>query len=186
MDVIKTSDLKAAGMPRYKIDLRCRPGGPWQRVMPGVLLLGAAPPTRAERVRAALAYAGPEAVLTGVDALHAQGFPELPLPPRVHVLQPAGRRRSGDHHVLLERTTRLPRPVVKDGLPLAPPVRAVLDAARAEPHPARTRALLAAVLRSGVCTTPALLAELDAGSTRGTATPRAVLHALSRPSTPTR
>ncbi|XVV04876.1 hypothetical protein ACQPW3_05570 [Actinosynnema sp. CA-248983] len=178
MDVIKTSDLKAAGVPRYKIDLRCRPGGPWQRILPGVLLLGAAPPTRADRVRAALAYAGPEAVLTGVDALHAQGFPDLPLPPRVHVLQPAGRRKSGDHHMLLERTTRLPSPVLKDGLPLAPPARAVLDAARVEPHPARTRTLLTAVLSSGACTPHTLLAELDAGSTRGAATPRTLLHTL--------
>ncbi|MEJ2854172.1 MULTISPECIES: hypothetical protein [unclassified Saccharothrix] len=183
MDVIKTSDLKAAGVPRYRIDLRCRPGGPWQRILPGVLLLGAAPPTRADRVKAALAYAGPEAVLTGVDALHTHGLPGLPLPQRVHVLQPAGRRRSGDHHVLLERTTRLPRPVHKDGLPLAPPARAVLDAARHEPHPARTHALLTAVLRSGLCSPPVLLAELDAGSTRGAATPRAILRALTRPAT---
>ncbi|MFI9812242.1 hypothetical protein [Saccharothrix variisporea] len=179
MDVIKTSDLKAAGVPRYRIDLRCRPGGPWQRILPGVLLLGAAPPTRADRVKAALAYAGPEAVLTGVDALHTHGLPDLPLPPRVHVLQPAGRRRSGDHHVLLERTTRLPRPVHKDGLPLAPPARAVLDAARHEPHPTRAHGLLTAVLRSGLCSPPTLLAELDAGSKRGAATPRSFLRALT-------
>ncbi|WP_433268907.1 hypothetical protein ACQPZF_05455 [Actinosynnema sp. CS-041913] len=178
--VIKATDLKAAGMSRYVIDLRCRPGGPWQRILPGVLLLSAGPPTRAQRVRAALAYAGPDAVLTGVDALREQGFHDLPLPPRVHVLQPAGRRKTGDHHLLLERTTRLPSPVVKDGLPLAPPVRAVLDAARHESRPQRQHTMITAVVGAGTCSVAMLLRELDAGSKRGAATPRSALRRLAR------
>ncbi|WP_170211655.1 hypothetical protein [Saccharothrix australiensis] len=177
--VIKTTDLEAAGVPRYAIALRCRPGGPWQRILPGVLLLSAGPPTRAQRVRAALTYAGPEAVLTGVDALREQGFPDLPLPPRIHLLQPAARRKTGDHHLRLERTTRLPEAVVKDGLPLAPPERAVLDAVRNEAHPRRQQAMITAVLRRGACTVAALLRELDAGSQRGAGTPRTTLRRLA-------
>ncbi|MEU6153955.1 hypothetical protein ABZ816_28550 [Actinosynnema sp. NPDC047251] len=177
-DVIKTADLKAAGVPRYVIDLRCRPGGPWQRILPGVLLLAAAPPTRAQQVRAALAYVGPEAVLTGVDALREQGFPHLPLPPSIHILQPASCRKTGRGELLLERTTRLPTPVRKDGLPLAPPLRAVLDAARQESHPHRRHAVLTSAIRSGY-TPDALLAELDAGSQRGAAVPRTALRKLA-------
>ncbi|MEV0677811.1 hypothetical protein AB0I60_14950 [Actinosynnema sp. NPDC050436] len=178
LEVIKTSDLRAAGVSRYAINLRCRPGGPWQRVLPGVLLLAAAPPTRAQQVRAALAYAGPEAVLTGVDALREQGFPDLPLPPLIHILQPVACRRTGRGDFFLERTTRLPKPVLKDGLPLAPPLRALLDAARQERHPERREAVLTSAVRAGYHPA-ALLAELDAGSQRGAAVPRTTLRGLA-------
>ncbi|MBB5957383.1 hypothetical protein FHS29_003978 [Saccharothrix tamanrassetensis] len=178
--VIKTADLKAAGVPRYVIDLRCRPGGPWQRILPGVLLLSAKPPTRAQRVRAALAYAGPEAVLTGIDALRELGFADLPLPPLIHVLQPATHRKTGNDRLRLERTTRLPKPVLKDGLPLAPPARAVLDAARHEPHPHRQQTMITTVLRTGGVSVTTLLRELDAGGQRGSGTPRTTLRRLAR------
>jgi hypothetical protein len=177
--VIKAADLKAAGVPGYVIDLKCRPGGPWQRILPGVVLLSAGAPTRAQRLQAALAYAGPEAVVTGVDALHAHGLAALPPPPRIHLLQPATLRRSCADHVLLERTTRPPHVVIESGLPLAEPTRATLDAARHEPNPLRQHHLLATAVRSGLCTVPALAKELDAGSKRGTATPRATLKLLS-------
>ncbi|WP_158846776.1 hypothetical protein [Saccharothrix deserti] len=177
--VIKTADLKAAGVPGYVIDLKCRPGGPWQRILPGVLLLGAGPPTRAQRLRAAVAYAGPSAVVTGVDALHAHGLRALPPPTRIHLLQPATTRRSCADHVLLERTTRPPEVVVRDGLPLAEPNRAVLDAARHEPDALRQHHMLATAVRSGLCTVAGLTAELNAGSKRGTATPRSALRLLS-------
>ncbi|KOX25534.1 hypothetical protein ADK67_16960 [Saccharothrix sp. NRRL B-16348] len=177
--VIKAADLKAAGVPGYLIDLKCRPGGPWQRILPGVVLLSASPPTRAQRLQAALAYAGPKAVVTGVDALHAHGLHTLPPPARIHLLQPATNRRSCAEHVLLERTTRPPKVVVEAGLPLAEPTRATLDAARHEPDPLRQHHLLSTAVRSGLCTLTSLTRELNAGSKRGTATPRATLKLLS-------
>ncbi|MFI9006838.1 hypothetical protein ACIGNX_06375 [Actinosynnema sp. NPDC053489] len=176
--VIKAADLRAAGVPAYVIDLKCRPGGPWQRILPGVLLLSASPPTRAQRLRAALAYAGPKAVVTGVDALHAHGLRSLSPPPRVHLLQPATARRACPEHVLLERTTRPPRVVLRSGLPLADPARAALDAARHDPDPLRQHHLLATAIRSGLCTVTTLTEELAAGSRRGTATARAALRLL--------
>jgi hypothetical protein len=179
-DVIKTTDLKAAGLTAHAINLRCRPGGPWQRIRPGVVLLSPMPPTRAQRLRAAVTYAGPGAVLTGVHALKNHGLPVRTEPPHIHILQPASRRKSGEPDILLERTTRLPAVVLHEGLPLATPARATLDAARREQHPLRRHALLAAVVRTGLCTVEALLAELEAGSQRGTAAPRAALHLMSR------
>ncbi|PSL51450.1 hypothetical protein B0I31_12183 [Saccharothrix carnea] len=177
--VIKASDLKAAGVPGYVIDLKCRPGGPWQRILPGVVLLSATPPTRTQRLHAALAYAGPKAVVTGVDALHAQGLASLPPPPRIHLLQPATTRRTCPDHVLLERTTRPPRVVRESGLPLAEPTRATLDAARHERDPLRQHHLLSTAVRSGLCTVATLTKELNAGNKRGTATTRATLRLLS-------
>ncbi|MFT7841162.1 hypothetical protein Q5530_33940 [Saccharothrix sp. BKS2] len=177
-DVIKTADLEATGVPRHVIDLKCRPGGPWQRVLPGVLLLSAAPPSRDQRLRAALAYAGPGAVVTGVEALRAQGLPGLPDAPVIHLLQPAARRRACTTELLLERTTRPPGTVVRAGLRLAEPTRAVLDAARREPHALRRHHLLATTVRSGLCTIAGLEVELAAGSKRGSAAPRAALRTL--------
>ncbi|MFD7652910.1 hypothetical protein ACFV4N_02900 [Actinosynnema sp. NPDC059797] len=177
-DVIKTADLEATGVPGHVIDLKCRPGGPWQRILPGVLLLSAAPPSREQRLRAALAYAGPEAVVTGVDALRAQGLPDLPGAPVIHLLQPATRRRACTPQLLLERTTRPPGTVLHNGLRLAEPTRAVLDAARHEPHALRRHHLLATAVRSGLCTVAGLEAELAAGSKRGSAAPRATLRTL--------
>jgi hypothetical protein len=177
--VIKTADLLESGVPRYAIETRCRPGGPWRRLLPGVLLLSPDEPTRRQRLRAALVYAGPQAVITGVDALHEQGLRTLPLPERVHVLQEADQRRSNHDFLLLERTTRRPQVVEQTDLALATPSRAVLDAARREQHPLRLHLLLATVLRTGLCTAAELLAELDAGSKRGAAAPRAALRLLA-------
>ena len=177
--VISTADLIESGVPRYAIETRCRPGGPWRRLLPGVLLLSPGEPTRRQRLRAALVYAGPQAVITGVDALHEQGLRTLPLPERVHVLQQADQRLSNHDFLLLERTTRRPQVVDHTDLALAAPSRAVLDAARREQHPLRLHLLLAAVLRAGLCTAADLLAELDAGSKRGAAAPRAALRLLA-------
>ncbi|MFD9733054.1 hypothetical protein [Umezawaea sp. NPDC059074] len=176
--VTSTSDLLEAGVARYTIETRCRPGGPWRRLLPGVLLLSPGEPTRRQRLRAAHLYAGPQAVITGVDALHDRGLNQLPLPPRVHVLQQADQRLNNHDFLLLERTSRRP-PVVPDAdLPLATPARATLDAARREHHPLRLHQLLAAVLRAGLCTPTDLFTELDAGSKRGAAAPRAALRRL--------
>jgi hypothetical protein len=176
--VTSTADLLESGVGRYTIETRCRPGGPWQRLLPGVLLLSPGAPSRRQRLRAALVYAGPRAVITGIDALHNQGLPTLPLPPRVHVLQQPDQRLNNHDFLLLERTTRRPPVITTSDLPLATPTRATLDAARREQQPLRLHQLLAAVLRAGLCTTTELLAELDAGSKRGAAAPRAALKAL--------
>jgi len=177
--VTSTADLLESGVARYTIETRCRPGGPWRRLLPGVLLLSPGEPTRRQRLRAAHVYAGPQAVITGIDALHNQGLPGLPLPPRVHVLQQPDQRLNNHDFLLLERTTRRPPVITNADLPLATPTRATLDAARREQHPLRLHHLLAAVLRAGLCTATDLLTELDAGSKRGAAAPRAALRALA-------
>ncbi|PRY29149.1 hypothetical protein [Umezawaea tangerina] len=177
--VTSTADLVRSGVSRYTIDTRCRPGGPWLRLLPGVILLTPGSPTRLQQVRAAALYTGPESVITGVDALHAHGLPALPLPPRVHVLQRPNQRLNGHDFLLLERTTRRPPTTTRSDLHLATPARATLDAARREQHPLRLHQLLAAVLRAGLATATELLDELDAGSKRGAAAPRAALRQLT-------
>jgi hypothetical protein len=168
--VIRSADLRAAGMSNYAVSARTRPSGPWQLVLPGVILMRTGPPTRRQRLRAALAYCGPGSVITGVDALH-----ELACPAGVHILIPAGRRVGCRSYLTVERTTRMPAHVLLRGLPVVPVTRAAVDAARHEHNHARLRALLMTAVRAGRCTWPQLRAELDAGNQRGTAGPRAVL-----------
>jgi hypothetical protein len=172
--VVRSATLRAAGVSNHAVSKRTRPSGPWHRMLPGVVLLSNDPPTRRQLLRAALAYAGTNAVISGADALCRQGV-EVPSDGDVLVLIPAGRRAASRAYLTVERTTRLPEPVWHDGLPLAPVVRAALDAARHERDRDRLRAVLFAPVRAGACTMAELRAELDAGNQRGSAAPRALL-----------
>jgi hypothetical protein len=175
--VITTARLRAAGLSPGSIASRCRPEGPWQRLRPGVILLGAGAPTRRQILRAAVAWLGHGVVITGADALRAHGA-GIPAPSSVHLLVESQRRIMPDEHMILQRTTRLPAPEYRDGLPFAPPARAVLDEARRESDPERLHELLNLPLYWGLCTAEQLKAELDAGNQRGSAAVRDVLRHL--------
>ncbi|MFD1516242.1 hypothetical protein [Pseudonocardia yunnanensis] len=173
--VVRVDDLVRLGLARSTIAHRCRAGGPWRRMVPGVVKLDNGPPTRADRRRAALLHAGHRAVLTGLDALELHGMERMPQPSGpVHVLVPTERRRSGSGLVLVERTERLPS-AVPGRWPLAPIPRAALDAVRRIGDRDQVRGTLAEVVQRGRCTPADLGAELDLGSGRGSALPRTVL-----------
>ncbi len=56
--VMTARQLREHGVATADAARRCRPGGPWQQLLPGVYLLHAGPPTPEERLQAALLYAG--------------------------------------------------------------------------------------------------------------------------------
>ncbi|MEO3763173.1 hypothetical protein [Streptomyces sp. B8F3] len=56
--VMTARQLREHGVAGADAAQRCRPGGPWQQLLPGVYLLHAGPPTPEERLHAALLYAG--------------------------------------------------------------------------------------------------------------------------------
>ena len=170
--VTTIAELRAHGATNHAITSRCRPSGPWQRVLPGVVLMSATRPTRRQRLRAAIAYAGPGSVISGIDAMRAHGI-DVPLSPDVLVLAPAERRLASRSYLTVERTTRPPDPTIRAGLPYAPLVRAALDVARRAGDREQLRELLISVI--GQCTVTELRAELDAGSQRGSAAVRALL-----------
>jgi hypothetical protein len=177
--VVRTRDLEARGISRGTITRRTRPGGPWRPLMPAIVLLHNGPPTRDDMRRAALLHAGPGAVLTGSDALELHGMSRMPPPTGlIHVLIPADRRRAGAGKLLVERTDRLPS-AARGRWPLAPIERAALDLSRRSGDRDVVRAVLAEVVQRGRTTPGRLLAELEAGSDRGTALPREVLAAVS-------
>lgn len=175
--IVADARLRQVGVSGSAIHSRCRPGGPWERVLPGVIHLRNGHLTARQRSVAALMYGGNSAILTGRAALREHGF-DSPVHD-AHILLPAEQRVQSRGFVLVERTHRMPEQVSVHGLPCAPIVRAVLDAARRCTTLDATRALLAEVVQRGVVSVPALSEELEAGSGRGSALPRKALREVS-------
>ncbi|WP_146231738.1 hypothetical protein [Lentzea atacamensis] len=174
--IATTADLRKSGLSPREILRHCTPAGPWQQVLPGVILQKPSPPTRLDRLRAALFFAGPSSVITGADALSRQGA-TIPLPRHIHVLAGKNTRRAHPQ-ILLERTNRPPGVVECHGLRLAHPARAALDMARRETNPRAVVEILDAVVDARLCSPADLHEELGLSSRRGTALVRQALRHL--------
>jgi len=173
---IKVATLDDLGVSARTTYRRCVPGGPWQRPLPGVVLLGNSPPTRRQLVEAALLYAGPDSVVTGLESCRRHGLRNTPSDPRVHVLVPHRHKARCSDYVIVERTTRMPPPVTVDGVPLAPLTRSVLDACRRLRTHDPIKALIAEAVQRRRLAPHHLVHELENGSRRGTAVAREVLN----------
>jgi hypothetical protein len=164
---------------------RCLDGGPWQSILPGVVLLFTGHPTRHQILRAALLLGGNEALITGVEACRLLGIRRGPAKrevgamDEVHILVPHHRqvRSTGFAHV--ERTRRMPDPIRRNGLPLASLPRACLDAARRLGNRGDIAELFSDAVQRRLCTVTDLTTELASASRRGTAMPRSVLRDVS-------
>jgi hypothetical protein len=174
-NVISRQQAWDCGLTRDALAHRIRPGGPWQRLIPGVYLAQTGPPAAAQQEMAALLHAGPGSVLTGQAALRGLGIIKA-APPSIDVLVPAARRPGPAGLVTIHRTTRMPRLVIREGrrmYALAP--RALADAARSMADLGDVRALIAGAIQRGDCPLPALVYELSQGQSRGSARLRQVL-----------
>lgn len=172
--VARVAALVAAGMRRETIALRVRTGR-WLRLFPGVVVMQSGPPSRDQMVAAALLYCGDGAVLTGDEAVRRHGLRRLPDSQVLHVLVAEDRHRRCLPGLVVERTARPPRIVLRGGVEVAEFDRAVLDAARRLPDRDAIRALLGEVMSARRSTVDRLLAELDAGNQRGSGLVREVL-----------
>ncbi|MFF8383200.1 hypothetical protein ACF053_06030 [Streptomyces kanasensis] len=123
--------LQAIGCAAYVVTERCRPGGPWRRLLPRVVLLRGTAPTPRQLLRAALLYAGPDALLTGAAALALYGArsPAAPpdVPQTVDVLVSSAAHPRSHAYVRVHPTRRPERRVPVGGLPCAPLPRARED-----------------------------------------------------------
>ncbi|WP_340684297.1 hypothetical protein LCL61_38510 [Amycolatopsis coloradensis] len=176
--VAARAKLVALGHSHSSISRRCREGGPWRRPIPGVILLTSATPTKHQLLRVALTHAGPEAMLTGVQAARLYGVRRLPPERRAHTLIPHRSKVATWGFAVVERTIHLPEPVEIDGLPVAPLARALIDAARRMDELRSVRAMIHDAVHRGLCTPEELRDELAQASTIGSALPRIVVNAL--------
>ncbi|MER7490255.1 hypothetical protein ABTY20_31095 [Streptomyces sp. NPDC126497] len=184
--VLTHAQLRAHGVPAAKAGEQCRPGGPWQQLLPGVVLLHSGPPTSEERLHAVLMYAarertvgvpvqpgteGPptsaygEAMITGLAALTLHGFPSAPPLPSleaIDVLVPRLRRLRSTGCARIVRTAELPVPEQVTGLPVAPVPRALADAVAGLQDADTVRGLLTEAVRGGFCDPAAVVRELTA------------------------
>lgn len=172
--VVKAAELDSFGVPRSTVSRQCRPGGGWQRLLPGVLLLRSGHPTAEQKLTAALLYAGADAVLTGGTALALYGMRSAPTS-SVHLLVPHEQQPATVPGLVVERTRRMPKQRTMGTRPCATVARAAMDAARRCRQIDDVRAILAEVVQRRLTTVSALAEELRLAPSRGTALPRKVL-----------
>ncbi|MFF9481091.1 hypothetical protein [Streptomyces sp. NPDC014733] len=171
--------LRERGVTAAETAGRCRPGGPWREVLPGVYLLHPGPPSTEERLRAAVLYAaergpsvphqgggvrpGARAMLTGPAALALHGVaaaPPLPSLNRLHVLVGHGRRLRSAGFARVVRAAELPGAEEVDGLPVAPVARALADTVATLTDAAAVRHLVTEAVRDGHAEAAAVVGEL--------------------------
>ncbi|MER7662352.1 MULTISPECIES: hypothetical protein [unclassified Streptomyces] len=178
--VLSTAQLRARGVSPARITAQCRPGGPWQPLLPGVYLLHPGAATSEERLHGALLYAGRpvipaqgdhpdtpqygEAMVTGLAALALHGFssaPALLALDSIDILVPRTRRLRSTGCARIVRAHSLPRPQEITGLPVAPVPRALADAVTDLTDANAVRRLLTEAVRGGHCEPAAVVAELN-------------------------
>lgn len=173
------AELHELGMPKSTVTYRIREGGPWGRLLPGVIVAHSGMASWHQRELSAMKYAGSRAVVTGLAALRHHKFRNLPHSLQVHVLIPHEEQRKSSEYVITERTTRLPEAERVNGVSYAPVARAVIDACKRMHDLDAVRALVAEAVQSGKCHPRELLEELQASSRAGTGLPRRVMKEIS-------
>ncbi|WP_370947406.1 hypothetical protein AB5J62_07550 [Amycolatopsis sp. cg5] len=172
--VVSPAWLSELGVPRRTITRRLE-SGEWRKLLPRAILLNRTEPTDEQRVHAALLYARHGAILTGLWALRRHGLRRIPEPREVHVLIDNVHTTQSRAFAMVERTKRMPRPVRRGGLAVAPIPRAILDAARRLTSTDQIRAMMAESVQRRRCTAQALLHEIAEGPRTGSARLRAAL-----------
>jgi hypothetical protein len=173
--VITRAQVLACGMSPRALHSRVASPGRWQRLLPGVYLTVTGTVTQDQREMAALLYAGPESLITGVAAVrrHHLRPPGLDV---VDLLIPWTRRRQSIAYVRVHRSRDMPpRMFVMGEVRFAEAPRAVADAARSMARFDDVRAVVCEAVQRRACTVAELAAELEAGPSAGSALLRAAL-----------
>jgi hypothetical protein len=142
-------------------------GRRWPVVLPGVYATDKQPLTELDRCRAALLYAGSEAVLTDACALRLHGVDFVPADSFVRVLVPNQVQRSSRQFVVVRRAVYMPDAVHIDDIPLAPIARALADLTLRNPDERSSLAAAAAAIQCRRITLRDLQAELVSCAARG-------------------
>jgi hypothetical protein len=169
LNVLTREQAHAAGVTRHALQYRLRAGGPWRRLLPGVYIAASGTSTVIQQEMAALLYAGPGSMITGLAAVRHYSI-RGPVTEVTDVLIPASRRRNDASFVRIHRTTRMPDRVSHLGpLRYAPPARAVADTVRGLDDLREVRAVVADAVQRNSCRVKDLAIELTAGPKAGSA-----------------
>ncbi|MDJ0463595.1 hypothetical protein [Streptomyces sp. H27-C3] len=183
--VLSAAQLRAHGVSPADTAAQCRPGGPWQQLLPGIVVLHPGPPTGEERLHAVLLYAGRppaqaavpaqrrtgadappygDVMITGLAALALHGFsaaPPLLSIDHIDVLVPRTRRLRSTGCARLIRAHSTPSAQQLTGVPVAPVARALADAVAQLDDADAVRRLLTEAVRGGHCEPAAVVRELS-------------------------
>jgi len=185
--VISRAQALDCGVTLSALRHRLRDRGPWQRLLPGIYLTVTGTPTVLQTEIAAMLYAGPASVITGLAALRRHGMrlpraapgpsgrgaaPGTGLPggAAIALLVPAGQVRRNRSFVSVRPTALMPSRVCYEGVvQFVLPARAVADAARELGSFREVRGMVADTVQQRWCTLDSLAAELASGPVRGSA-----------------
>ena len=176
--VVTFRQLTQAGVSQGTISRWTRTGGRWQRPLPAVYVLHRGTLTPDERIWAASAYAGSDGMFTGLLALHLHGLHNVRPPggdADLHLLIPYAQQTQSAAFVVLERTRRLPEPLIRGGHRVAPVARAIFDAGRRTPNRQMTRAFTLEAIQRKLVTVEQVREEIKHGQRQWTAVLRDVV-----------
>jgi hypothetical protein len=165
--VVGRAQALECGVSRGRLDHLVRPGGRWQRILPGVYVVNTGAVSADQRAMAALLYAGPKSLLTGAVAVRRHRLQCAGLN-QVDVLVPEDVRVRSAGYVRIVRTGRMPEKFFRtQRIRFAPLARAVADATRPMTSLGDVRALVAEAIQNGRCDVASLVAELNDGPVAG-------------------
>lgn len=165
--ILERSQAVRLGFSPRMIEHRLSTGA-WRRVLPRTYLT-VDTFTWLDRQRAALAFAGTGAVLTGAAALADLGLRSVRRPDSILVLTPPYVRLESTGFVRIRSTHRTPELEMAPGPRRASVARAAADLALERRRVDDVRALVAEVVQRRLCTVEELALELDSGPRKGSA-----------------
>lgn len=148
--------------------------GRWHLVLPHTFLTGGTL-TWTDRLDAALAFAGEDALLTGAAALADLGLRSVARPDTVLVLVPRACRARPVGWVRVRRTDRMPATAAMAGPRRAEHPRAIADLALELPRLDDVRTLVSQAVRRHLCSLPELWRQYEDGPRRHSAALRTAL-----------
>lgn len=155
------------GMTPHMIDYRLATER-WRRVLPRTYLT-VDTLTWPDRLAAAIAFAGPDTLLSGAAVLHDAGMRSVARPAGLLVLAPRANRTRSTRWVRIRRTHRMPDAELVPGPPRVPVARAVTDHALTLHRIDDVRTVVAEAVRRRLSTVDEIAAELEAGPRNGSA-----------------
>jgi hypothetical protein len=169
--VITRQQALKHGLSKSAIRHALGEGGHWKKIIPGVYATFTGPLQDRHRVRAALLYAGGEAMVTGAYACRGYGMKYVPRQAHAvpEILVPAHVRRAPISIAKIRRVKSLPAVRFVRGIPCAPPERAALDACRDVQSLRDVRAVLCEVVQRQLTKVERLVGEFGNLDQRGMA-----------------